>query len=344
MVLMEAALAPPVRPMLATLARELPAGDYLYEPKWDGFRCLAFRSAAGIDLRSRHDRPLARYFPELTRALERLSPAPFVLDGEILLASAGRHDFARLMARIHPAASRVEELSVSHPATFVAFDLLAQDGRRLLEEPLHERRRRLEELLASPPRLVQLTDATADPAQAERWLGLPPGAGIDGVVAKPLAGAYRPGKRALVKVKRLRTAECVVAGIRVAPGRAAVASLLLGLYDSAGRLVHVGVASSFSDRDRLQLAQALRPRFTELEGHPWENGFGLEGRPMGRLKGAAGVWTPELSLDWVPVRPELVCEVGYDQLDENRFRHPATFLRWRPDRTPESCTFAQLSG
>jgi ATP-dependent DNA ligase len=326
---------PPVKPMLGRLARELPRDDHVYEPKWDGFRCLAFADGGDVDLRSRNDRPLARYFPELVAGLRGLTA---VVDGEIVLVND--FDFPTLMGRLHPAQSRAERLAVEAPAAFVAFDLLADDDTDLRDQPFTGRRARLEAMPLRPP--VHLTPATDDPDVAAHWLERFQGAGIDGVIAKPRDARYEPGARRLVKVKRERTAECVVAGFRFHAGRPMVGSLLLGLYDDAA-LVHVGVVSQFPDRRRVELLEELRPAATSLEGHPWEHGYSLQGGATGRLAGAAARWDPrEMPLDWVPLRIERVVEVAYDQVDRGRFRHPARFLRWRPDREPASCRFDQL--
>lgn len=317
--------------MLARLARELPRGDYLYEPKWDGFRALAFVAAGEVDLRSRHGRPLARYFPELLPALAALGDA--VLDGEIVV-----EPFAALMARLHPAASRVERLARETPARFLAFDLLAEDALDLRGEPLAKRRSRLEALLAEAEPPLVLTEATSDAAVAGRWL-----AEHEGVVAKPLDLRYEPGKRVMTKVKHERTADCVVAGFRWRADRPELGSLLLGLYDGAGALRHVGVVTGLAALKRHALLAELEPLAVPIEGHPWERGFGVERSPLGRLLGAAGRWVPgEMELEWVPVRPERVAEVAYDQTDDHRFRHPARFRRWRPDREPQSCRLDQL--
>ncbi len=332
---------PPLPPMLARLARELPADGFLYEPKWDGFRCLAFRDGGEVDLRSRHDRPLARYFPELVEALSTLARERIVLDGEIIVAGPNGFDFAALLARLHPAASRVARLAGETPATFVAFDLLALDAEDVRRRPFRERRAALEEALAGVRPPLALTPVTEDTGTAARWLqGRHDG--IDGVVAKDASGAYEPGIRALVKVKTERTADCVVAGFRLHEDRPLPSSLLLGLYDDEGALRHVGIAASFGERLRESLLADLGPLATSLEGHPWARGFLTAGSRMGRLKGAAARWVPEMGLDWVPVRPERVCEVSYDRVDRDRFRHPARFRRWRPDREPRSCTFEQL--
>jgi ATP-dependent DNA ligase len=325
--------------MLARLARELPPGA-LYEPKWDGFRCLVFRDDADVELRSRNDRPLGRYFPEIVEALLGMPVERFVVDGELVVPTDDGCDFGALLARLHPARSRVERLRRETPARFIAFDLLALGDDSLLELRFVERRARLEELFRSAPPPLSLTPATEDAGQALEWLRA--GGGIDGVVAKDPALPYRPGERALVKVKEEHTADCVIAGFRLFEDRPLPSSLLLGVYDAAGELRHVGVASSFSNRERHLLLDELRPRSVQLAGHPWEGGFLLEGSAMGRMKGAAAKWTPAMGLDWVPVAPELVCEVAYDHLDGGRFRHPARFRRFRPDRDARSCTFEQF--
>jgi ATP-dependent DNA ligase len=334
---------PPLTPMLGKLVRELPLGDFVYEPKWDGFRCLAFRSGEEVDLRSRHGRALARYFPEVVAGLRALPRERFVLDGEVLVARDGEFDFHSLMARLHPAASRVERLARETPARFMVFDVLALDDANLCDRPLKERRAALEELLADRPAGIHLTPVTDDAAAARRWLDRFQGAGIDGVIAKPRDLPYRPGVRAMLKVKHERTADCVVAGCRASAEPLAVLSLLLGLYEPGGQLRHVGVASGFSRAKGAELAPELAPLVTSLRGHPWERGFLLGGGHMGRLKGAAGRWDPEtMAPDWVPLEPRRVCEVAYDQVDDLRFRHAARFRRWRPDREPRSCLLEQL--
>jgi len=333
-------VTPPVAPMLARLARDLPRGDYLYEPKWDGFRALAFRDDADVEIQSRHGRPFARYFPEVVDAVRLLPASRVVLDGEIVVVRDGRFDFPALMLRTHPAASRVARLAGDAPATLIAFDLLLADGDDLRDVAFGERRRRLEALLAEPVARIELTPATADRATAEAWLGRYAGGGVDGVVAKHRSLTYQPGKRAMLKVKVERTADCVVAGFRAFPG-GLVASLLLGLYDELGTLRHVGVCSTFRNQARGELFGRLVATATDLEGHPWQAGFGLERSPVGRLKGSAGRWEPGMSMDWMPITP-VVAEVAYDTLDGRRFRHPAQFRRWRPDREPASCTFDQL--
>lgn len=328
--------------MLARLSAAIPDGEYLYEPKWDGFRCIAFRDGDEVDLRSRHDRPLARYFPEVVEAIRSLGLDRLVLDGEIVPAGAG-YPFADLMRRLHPAASRVERLRRELPAAFVAFDVLAAGDRSFLETPFGERRAVLEEVLAAPPLGVALTPATSDRATAERWLSSLTGAGVDGIVAKPLDASYRPGRRTMTKVKRERTAECLVAGARLLPDGGGVSSLLLGLYDDVGTLRHVGVVTAFSAADRRSILSILVPHTVALERHPWAEGFAIDASPLGRLKGSAGRWTPDMAHDWLPVEPVLVVEVAFDQVDVDRFRHPARFRRWRPDRDPRSCSLGQLS-
>jgi ATP-dependent DNA ligase len=332
-----------MEPMLARLVRELPADGYLYEPKWDGFRCLVVRDGDELELISRNGRPLARYFPELVVALGTIAPERWVIDGEVLVSVEDRFDFAALMARLHPAASRVRELAERTPAMFVAFDLVTVGREDLSERGFAERRARLEDLLAgvSPP--IHLTPATDDGVLARRWLDEFQGGGIDGVVAKHRDLPYTPGKRAMLKVKHERTAECVVGGARGSGPPLEVWSLLLGLYDDDGDLEHIGVASSFSRARRRQLAEELAPLAVPLEGHPWERGFLTGGGPMGRLAGAAGRWTPEMTLDWVPLAPERVLEVSYTQLDGRRLRHAAKFARWRPDRDPKSCRLDQFA-
>jgi bifunctional non-homologous end joining protein LigD len=327
--------------MLARLERDLPSGPgYVYEPKWDGFRCLVFRCGEDVDMRSRNNRPLARYFPELVGAFRSLPEPRLVLDGELLVVRDGQYDFGALLARLHPAASRVDRLAGETPATYVAFDILAVDGRDLRGDPFAHRRAILEGVGRDLPSSVVITPATPHADVARRWLDGAPG--LDGVVAKRTDLPYQPGTRALVKVKLERSADCVVAGFRVFPD-GAVASLLLGVYGD-GALHHVGVVSQLAEEQRQTLYECLRPLITSLVGHPWQHGFGLEGSSLGRLKGAAGRWTPGLPLDWIPVRPQVVCEVAYDHLDRLRFRNPARLRRWRPDRDARSCGVEQFGG
>jgi ATP-dependent DNA ligase len=324
-------------PMLARLARELPRGNYLYEPKWDGFRCLAFRDGGEVDLRSRNQRPLARYFPEIVEALLALPQQQLVLDGELVVTGRQQLDFVALLARLHPAASRVERLRVETPSLFVAFDVLAVGEEDLRDWPFVERRARLERLLGETRPPLALTPATSDGQVAAAWLDR-----FEGVVAKHRELRYQAGRRAMVKVKNERTADCVVAGFRWLVDRPLPSSLLLGLYEERA-LRHVGIAAGFAESRRRELLERLAPLLVPLAGHPWERGFRLAGSPTGRLKGSAGSWTPgQMELDWAPVAPRFVAEVAYDQLDDRRFRHPGRFRRWRPDRDPESCTLDQL--
>jgi ATP-dependent DNA ligase len=333
---------PPLPPMLARLESELPNAGHLYEPKWDGFRALAFRDGGVVELQSRNLNPFGRYFPELVEALRRVPAERFVLDGEIMALTDGAPDFGALLKRVHPATSRVERLRVETPARFVAFDLLAEGDEDLRRRPFTERRRRLESLLQGVAPPIELTPVTDDVDVARAWLARFTGRGVDGVIAKSTALEYESGRRVMVKVKPERTADCVVGGARLSAARE-VASLLLGLHDDTGLLRHVGVASGFTAALRRELFARLRPIAVPLAGHAWEHGFNLERRPLGRLRGSAGVWTPDLPQDWLAVRPELVCEVTYSQVDGDRMRHPAQFRRWRPDRDPRSCGFDQFA-
>ncbi len=336
---------PPVDPMLAKLARELPISrDLVYEPKWDGFRCIVFRDGNEVELGSRNERPLTRYFPELLDPLRVHLPERVVLDGEIVIAGTRGLDFEALLQRIHPAESRVMMLASTTPASFVAFDILALDERDLRNTPFSERRRLLEQCLsgASPP--VHVTPATSDPEVARDWFVRFEGAGLDGVVAKSVTLSYREGERLMVKVKHERTADCVVAGFRWHKSGGTVGSLLLGLYDDAGTLHHVGVAASFTAARRRELVEVLAPyRVKSLEGHPWE-GWGEAEAPgaAARKPGAPSRWSAGKDLSFEALSPKLVCEVAYDHLQGGRFRHATTFRRWRPDRRPETCTYAQL--
>ncbi len=326
--------------MLATLARELPVGDGLwYEPKWDGFRCLAFVDDE-VDLRSRHGRPLARYFPEVAAPLAALPPGT-ILDGELVVPAGDRLDFTALLQRLHPAASRVELLSRETPAAFVAFDVIAADGTDLTGRGFGERRRILETVLAEIGEPVRVTPSTRDPATARKWLDEAGGGGIDGVVVKDEELQYVPGKRRMLKVKRERTAECVVGAFRWHAEERTVGSLLLGLYDG-DVLRHAGLAASFGAAARRELTETLLPRVVALEGHPWERGFNVGGGPIGRLPGAASKWAHGREITFVPVDPVLVCECAYDHVEHERFRHPLKFRRWRPDREPRSCTYDQF--
>jgi ATP-dependent DNA ligase len=339
-------IAPPIEPMLAKLAERLPdEGPFLYEPKWDGFRAIVFRRGANLFIQSRDLRPLDRYFPELHDALLAGLPDDCVVDGEIVVVTPRGLDFDALQMRLHPAASRVEKLSRSTPSSFVAFDLLASGGRDLRGEPQAERRRLLEKALAGVRPPIHLTPMTRDRGIAADWLSRFEGAGLDGVVAKPERGAYEPGRRAMIKIKHARTADCAVAGFRWhKDGRnTLVGSLLLGLYDEGGRLHHVGVTSSFTLAKRRELVEELAPlRERALEAHPWRDWADAASHETTRMPGGQSRWSGGKDLSWEPVRIERVCEVKYDHMQGDRFRHAATFLRWRPDRRPGDCRYDQL--
>jgi ATP-dependent DNA ligase len=347
--------------MLARLSGSLPEGEgWLYEPKWDGFRALVFRDGPELLVQSRDLKPLNRYFPELLEPLRANLPPRCVLDGEIVIAGAGGLDFDALLLRIHPAASRVQLLAERSPASFVAFDLLALGDDDLLSVPLSERRAALERALAQARPPIRLTPATRERAVAADWFARFEGAGLDGVVAKRLEGTYQPGKRAMVKVKHQRTADCAVAGFRwhkTGPGTL-VGSLLLALYDAGGTLHHVGVTSSFTAARRRELALELETlRENALEGHPWagwrqaaggagdaagESGQGGEAGASQRMPGQTSRWNRGKDPGWEPLRVERVCEVAYDHLQGDRFRHATTFVRWRPDKAPRDCRYDQL--
>ena len=329
---------PPVAPMLARLARELPpAGTVVYEPKWDGFRCIVFRHGDEVELGSRNEKPLTRYFPEVVESVRARLSERCVVDGEIVIAGARGLDFDALLQRIHPADSRVRRLAAETPASFVAFDLLALDDDDLRPPPLSERRSALEAALAGVDAPVHLTPVTTDRALALDWFDRFEGAGLDGVVAKPVDLPYREGERAMVKVKHERTADCVVGGFRWHKSGGVVGSLLLGLYDDAGVLHHAGVAASFTMERRRELVDELAPyRHGAESDHPWHR------LDEGRKPGTPSRWNAGRDLSFEPLRPELVCEVAYDHLQGDRFRHATTFRRWRPDRDPASCTYAQL--
>jgi ATP-dependent DNA ligase len=367
-------VAPPVAPMLARLERVLPDGDYIYEPKWDGFRGIVFRSGDDVEIGSRNELPLTRYFPELVADLRAALPDQVVVDGEVVVAGPNGLDFDALSQRLHPASSRVRMLAEKTPASFVAFDLLALGQRDLRGEPFHERRRLLEDILGPPgaadrPARAHLTPATRDRSVAEDWFERFEGAGLDGVVAKLAALAYVPGKRVMVKVKHERTAEFVVGGFRWyrassgAAGGEEVGSLMLGLYDGAGRLCHVGVIGAFPAEQRRQLAGILAPYRAVGAGpglgpgtgagpgagtagggdeHPWAAWAAASGAPGPRVPGARSRWNATKDLSFEPVRPDLVVEAAYEHLQGDRLRHTAQFRRWRPDRDSRSCTYDQL--
>ena len=340
--------------MLAKLADALPAGKgLLYEPKWDGFRAIVFRGRTDVYIQSRDSRPLDRYFPDLHAAFVAALPEG-VFDGEIVIATRHGLDFDALQMRLHPAASRVAKLASATPASFVAFDLLADGNRDLRETPFRERREHLEQKLAGIKPPIYLTPMTRDLKTAADWLSRFEGAGLDGVIAKPEEGLYEPGKRAMIKVKHARTADCVVAGFRWHKNGtdARVGSLLLGLYDEKGTLQHVGVTSSFTMAMRAQLVSELAPlRKDALKNHPWrewadpavlKQNEDTAAAKAGRMPGGQSRWSAGKDLSWEPVRVERVCEVKYDHMQGNRFRHAAVFQRWRPDKRPADCTYEQL--
>jgi len=343
------AVNPPVLPMLAKRVGELPEGrTWIFEPKWDGFRALVFRDRDEILIQSRDEKPLNRYFPELLDPLRSQLPDRCVLDGEIVVARNGALDFEALQLRLHPAASRAKLLSEEIPASMVFFDLLCEGDRDLRGEPFHSRRQNLESLLsgAAPP--IHLTPATHDSAVASDWFRRFEGAGLDGVMAKPISGAYEPDKRVMLKVKHERECDCVVAGFRwhKKGERTAVGSLLLGLFDDSGALQHVGVCASFTQEKRSELAEYLAPyRKDALAAHPWKR-WADHGATTGgaahRMPGGQSRWSQGKDLSWEPVRPELVAEVAYEHMQGSRFRHMAHFRRWRADKKPGDCTYAQL--
>lgn len=333
---------PPVSPMLARAVKDIPDGMH-YEAKWDGFRTVVFRDGEEVELGSRNERPMTRYFPEVVEAVKANLPERCVVDGEVVIIRGDRLDFDALLQRIHPATSRVNLLAKRTPASFIAFDLLALGEESLMRQPFRSRRRRLEEALANARPPVHVAAGTTDVEVARRWFEQFEGAGLDGVVAKPFDVLYQPDVRAMFKIKHERTADCVVAGYRWHKTGPVVGSLLLGLYDAAGRLQHVGVAASFPMRRRAELVEELKPYAMEdFNGHPWAEWAREEAHLGGRLPGAVSRWNAKKDLSWRPVRPELVCEVAYEHMEGTRFRHTAHFRRWRPDREPASCTYAQL--
>jgi len=331
---------PPVKPMLAKSVKQMPTtkdvpAGLLYEPKWDGFRCIVFRDGDDVELGSRNERPLTRYFPDIVDAVKQALPDRCVVDGEIVISRDGRLDFEALQLRLHPAESRVRKLAAETPAEFVAFDLLAIDGDDLTATAFGERRARLESVVKETPS-VHVTPATDDVDTARKWFTEFEGAGLDGVVAKPVTLAYRQDERVMFKVKHERTADCVVAGFRYHKSGPVVGSLLLGLYADDGALRHVGVAASFTMARRKELLDELAPyRDGAEDGHPW---YSSEWGPGG----SPSRWNAGKDLSFEPLRPELVVEVAYDYMEGSRFRHTAQFRRWRTDRDPRSCTFEQL--
>ena len=332
---------PPVQPMLAKSVPEVPDGPgYLYEPKWDGFRCIVFRDGDEVELGSRNEKPLTRYFPDVVEAVKQQLPERCVVDGEIVIAGGAGLDFEALLQRIHPAASRVKMLAETTPASFVAFDLLALGDQSLVELPQADRRARLEQALGDGGPSVHLTPVTDDAALAREWFTLFEGAGLDGVVAKPVGLPYSPDKRVMLKVKHARTADCVVGGFRWHKSGPVVGSLVLGLHDDAGALQHVGVAASFPMKRRQELVDELEPyRLADGDEHPWLGELQSERAPT---SSAGSRWNRDKDLSFVPLRPELVVEVAYDHMEGARFRHTAQFRHFRPDRDARSCTYAQL--
>ncbi len=339
---------PPVRPMLArSVGEELPEGDGLiFEPKWDGFRCLVFRDGPELTLRSRNLRPIERYVPELVPPLLDQLPERCVLDGELAVITDDELDFEALQQRIHPAKSRIDLLAVQTPSSYIAFDILALGGDDLRGEPFVRRRQLLAEVLTSAAPPLHLTPATTDRTAAAEWFARFEGAGIEGLIAKPPGLPYAEGRRTQFKVKHQRTADCVLAGLRMHKDGNGVGSLLLGVYDSKGRLNHLGVATSFSARRRAELLEETRPlrlEADEVAEHPWSEWASPGAHDGGaRLPGTPNRWNGERDATWEPLRPVAVVEVAYDSLQSGRFRHATRMLRWRLDRTPESCTFEQF--
>jgi ATP-dependent DNA ligase len=341
---MDLPVNPPVAPMLAKPVEAIPDGDYVFEPKWDGFRSIVFRDGDEVEIGSRNERPMTRYFPEVVAGIMAELPARCVIDGEIVVPdTAGRRlDFEALQLRIHPAASRVGLLSEQTPAHFIAFDLLALGSEDYMQRPFAERRAALEKVLAAAGSPVHLTLATTDRLVAEGWFSQFEGAGLDGLIAKPSAGTYEPDKRVMKKIKHERTADCVVAGYRVhKSGEDRIGSLLLGLYTGDGRLASVGVVGAFPMKRRAELFTELQPLVTTFDQHPWNWAEQMAGQRTPRAA-MASRWNADKDLSFIPLRPERVLEVRYDHMEGPRFRHTAQFVRWRPDREPRSCTYAQL--
>jgi ATP-dependent DNA ligase len=335
---------PPVSPMLAKLVKDIPDGPLSYEPKWDGFRSIVFRDGQEVEIGSRNERPMTRYFPELVEALKANLPERCVIDGEIVVvgASGDRLDFEALQQRIHPAASRVNMLAEQTPSTFVAFDLLAMGDMDLTKRPFSERRAALEGALSNAHAPIHVTRTTTDKAVAEQWFNRFEGAGLDGIVAKPLDGTYQPDKRVMFKIKHERTADCVLAGYRVhKSGPDRIGSLLLGLYNDEGELANVGVIGAFPMERRKELFVELQPLVTTFDDHPWAWAKQEEGTRTPR-NAEGSRWSAGKDLSFTPLRPERVVEVRYEHMEGIRFRHTAQFVRWRTDRYPESCTYDQL--
>jgi ATP-dependent DNA ligase len=341
---MELPVMPPVSPMLSKSVTQIPVGPSAlsYEPKWDGFRSICFRDGDEVELGSRNERPMTRYFPELVDAIKAELPTRCVVDGEIVIATDHGLDFEALQQRIHPADSRVRKLAEQTPASFIAFDLLALGDDDYTGRPFSERRAALVDALAGAGRSIHLTPATHDLEKARRWFDEFEGAGLDGVIAKPLTITYQPDKRVMFKIKHQRTADCVVAGYRLhKSGDDAIGSLLLGLHRDDGALASVGVIGAFPMAKRRSLFTELQPLVTTFENHPWNWAAHMGGERTPR-KNEGSRWNAGKDLSFVPLRPELVVEVRYDHMEGERFRHTAQFNRWRPDRDPASCTYAQL--
>jgi ATP-dependent DNA ligase len=341
---MDLPVNPPVAPMLAKPVGAIPSGDYVFEPKWDGFRSIVFRDGDEVEIGSRNERPMTRYFPELVAAVKAELPERCVIDGEIVVpdGEGRRLDFEALQLRIHPAASRVELLSVQTPGHFIAFDLLALGEVDYTEHPFAERRALLEKALAGVRSPIHLTPVTTDREVASGWFGQFEGAGLDGLIAKPADGIYEPDKRVMKKIKHERTADCVVAGYRVhKSGEDRIGSLLLGLYKDDGKLASVGVIGAFPMEKRIELFAELQPLVTTFDQHPWNWAEHQSGQRTPRAA-MASRWNAAKDLSFIPLRPERVVEVRYDHMEGVRFRHTAQFNRWRPDREPRSCTYAQL--
>ena len=356
---MDLPVMPPVRPMLAKSVKGVPdparysVGDVpglSFEPKWDGFRCLVFKDGDEVELASRNTKPLTRYFPEVVAAMREQLPDRCVLDGEVFVAlsrdGVDRLEFEVLQERIHPAKSRIDMLAEKTPAGFVAFDLLALDDTSFVDRPFAERRAALEQALAGIDGPCFLTATTTDPARAEEWFHRFEGAGLDGVVAKPLGAPYVENARTMLKIKHERTADCVVAGYREhktsTPERPLLGSLLLGLYDDEGQLQHVGVSASFTESRRAELIEQLQPLVVPIEEHPWGRWAEFLTANPDRVPGTQSRWSAGKDLSFTPLRADLVLEVAYDHMEGRRFRHTAQFRRWRTDRDPESCGYDQL--
>jgi ATP-dependent DNA ligase len=339
---MQLPVMPPVAPMLAKAVPEIPTGELSYEPKWDGFRSIVFRDGDEVEIGSRNERPMTRYFPEVVEAIKANLPERCVVDGEVVVVVGDRLEFEVLQQRIHPAASRVKLLSQETPARFIAFDLLAVDDEDYTDRAFSERRTALEDALSGADAPIHLTPTTLDHELARGWFRQFEGAGLDGIVAKPLAGTYQQDKRVMFKIKHQRTADCVVAGYRVhKSGPDSIGSLLLGLYNDAGELASVGVIGAFPAARRKELFAELQPLVTTFDDHPWAWARQEEGARTPR-NSETSRWNAGKDLSFVPLRPELVVEVRYEHMEGVRFRHTAQFNRWRPDRNPRSCTYEQL--